>query len=353
MAQRQTESRVAIYFAHTRKSKRWGTFPREKTSKKLRCPPKIVSNSDQQLHSFQKTKSLLWEGRGRGRTRSQKLLAKYGRRCLAAGRHSLFSLSRYRARKHGEPRGPDKRGPRNFAASDKLACHTAALVPDCGNIFIERLAANGNPGVPSPALFSSTRLSLSGPRDRCSFFSFYLFIRLSLSLSFCLSRGDSFYLASTLENKVNKYKRGHYQIMAWLLTAIHFTTYVTRLAAWRPWIYRRLNSLSRESCVPAQRCSALIRFENAPQFTRACSRTSPFLFGACCPEETLTVGLAREIKMSGNNWNVSVSCSRFQRMSHVLALGRRGEILIGEVVIFLPGKCTTRVAYWTFRIFLV
>lgn len=185
------------------------------------------------------------------------------------------------------------------------------------------------------------------------FFSFYLFIRLSLSLSLCLPRGDSFYLASTLENKVNKYKRGHYQIMAWLLTAIHFTTYVTRLAAWRPWIYRRLNSLSRESCVPAQRCSALIRFENAPQFTRACSRTSPFLFGACCPEETLTVGLAREIKMSGNNWNVSVSCSRFQRMSHVLALGRRGKILIGEVVIFLPGKCTTRVAYWTFRILLV
>lgn len=46
------------------------------------------------------------------------------------------------------------------------------------------------------------------------FFSFYLFIRLSLSLSFCLPRGDSFYLASTLENKVNKYKRGHYQIMA-------------------------------------------------------------------------------------------------------------------------------------------
>lgn len=314
----------------------------------------LSAKNCQQLHSFQKTKSLLWEGRGRGRTRSQKLLAKYGRRCLAAGRHSLFSPSRYRARKHGEPRDPDKRGPRNFAASDKLACHTAALVPDRGNIFIERLAANGNPGVPSPALFSSTRLSLSGPRDRCSFF-FFLFIysSLPLSLSFCLPRGDSFYLASTLENKVNKYKRGHYQIMAWLLTAIHFTTYVTRLAAWRPWIYRRLNSLSRESCVPAQRCSALIRFENAPQFTRACSRTSPFLFGACCPEETLTVGLAREIKMSGNNWNVSVSCSHFQRMSHVLALGRRGEILIGEVVIFLPGKCTTRVAYWTFRILLV
>lgn len=82
--------------------------------------------------------------------------------------------------------GPDKRGPRNFAASDKLACHTAALVPDRGNIFIERLAANGNPGVPSPALFSSTRLSLSGPRDRCSFF-FFLFIYSSLPLSLFVS----------------------------------------------------------------------------------------------------------------------------------------------------------------------
>lgn len=128
-------------------------------------------------------------------------------------------------------------------------------------------------------------------------FSFFLFIYLFLSPSLSHFRGNSLeYLA--LENKVNKYKRGHYQIMAWLLTAIHFTTYVTRLAAWRPWIYRRLNALSRESCAPAQRCSALIRFENAPQFTRARSRTSPFLLGACWPR-LVVVGWQERLKWAG------------------------------------------------------
>lgn len=42
---------------------------------------------------------------------------------------------------------------------------------------------------------------------------FFLFIYLFICLSLSLWR-DTFYLASTLENKVNKYKRGHYQIMA-------------------------------------------------------------------------------------------------------------------------------------------
>lgn len=135
----------------------------------------------------------------------------------------------------------DKGGGRGISRqSDKLACHAASW-QSVGNIFIERLAVNGNPGVSPATLFSSRpyfiSLTAHGNRPVVDPFPSPFFVLLFVPFS-----------PRSTESALIQ------QIQAWTLpdngvivnrNSFHYLRYTARrvTSGHRAWIYRCLNAL--------------------------------------------------------------------------------------------------------------